>query len=128
MRKKNMPRWKARWGMDWMRYEKGEIVLVNLNPQRNNEAGKIRPCVIISDTDVNAVLDLVTVVPCTTNLIGEGLFRVPLPAREGLDKACEVMIEQVRGISKKRVIEMLGATSELELEKIEEGIKALLGL
>ena len=84
-------------------YKYGEIVLVNLNPQKNNEAGKVRPCVVISDSDVNEILDLITVVPCTTNLLGEGLFRVVLPLRDGLEKKSEVMIEQIRGVSKKRV-------------------------
>ncbi len=107
-------------------YKRGEIVLVNLNPQRNNEAGKVRPCVIISDSDVNDILDLITIIPCTTNLLGEGLFRIPLAKRKGLDKECEVMIEQVRGVSKKRVIESISGVSKKEMEKIEIGIKALL--
>ena len=109
-------------------YKRGNIVLVNLNPQRNNEAGKIRPCIVVSDSDVNDILDLVTIVPCTTNLLGEGLFRVFLSKRDGLDKNCEAMIEQVRGVSKKRVVEMLSSVSSQEMKKVEKGIKALLGL
>jgi len=107
-------------------YKRGDIVLVNLNPQRNNEAGKIRPCVIISDSDVNNILDLITIIPCTTNLLGEGLFRIPLVKRKGLDKECEVMIEQIRGVSKKRVLESISSVSKKEMEKIEIGVKALL--
>ena len=107
-------------------YKRGDIVLINLNPQRNNEAGKVRPCVIISDTDVNNILDLITIIPCTTNLLGEGLFRIPLVKRKGLDKECEVMIEQLRGVSKKRVIESISNVNKKEVEKIELGIKALL--
>ena len=107
---------------------RGNIVLVNLNPQRNDEAGKIRPCVIVSDSDVNEILDLVTVIPCTTNLLGEGLFRIFLPARKGLDRDCEVMIEQIRGVSKKRLIKTTSSVSGNEMKKIELGIKALLSM
>jgi len=107
-------------------YKRGDIVLVNLNPQRNNEAGKVRPCVIISDSNVNNILDLITIIPCSTNLLGEGLFRVPLTKRKGLDKACEVMIEQIRGVSKKRVIESISSVDKKEMEKVELGVKALL--
>ena len=107
-------------------YKRGDIVLVNLNPQRNNEAGKIRPCVIISDTDVNNILELITIIPCTTNLLGEGLFGIPLVKRKGLDKECEVMIEQIRGVSKKRIIESISNVNKKEMEKIEIGVKALL--
>ena len=109
-------------------HNRGDVVLVNLNPQRNDEAGKIRPCIIVSDSDVNEILDLVTIMPCTTNLLGEGLFRVSLPKRKGLDKNCEVMIEQIRGVSKKRLIETTSSVTANEMKKIELGIKALLAL
>ncbi len=109
-------------------YNRGDIVLVNLNPQRNNEAGKVRPCIVVSDTDVNDILDLITVIPCTTNLLGDGLFRVYLEEREGLEKNCEAMIEQVRGVSKKRVVQQLSSATTTEVEKVEKGLKALLAL
>ncbi len=109
-------------------YKRGSIVLVNLNPQKNNEAGKIRPCVILSNTDVNEILELITIVPCTTNLLGEGLFRITLTPRAALEKPCEVMIEQIRGVSKKRIIAHLGDTSKAEMEKIQKGVGALLSL
>jgi len=109
-------------------YKRGDIVLVNLNPQKNNEAGKIRPCVVISETDVNEILDLITIIPCTTNILGEGLFRIALKPREQLDRECEVMIEQIRGVSKKRVIASLSCVTNDETRKIELGMKALLGV
>ncbi len=109
-------------------YKYGEIVLVNLNPQRNSEAGKVRPCVVISDTDVNEILDLITIIPCTTNILGEGLFRVALPLRDGLEKESEVMIEQIRGVSKKRILNSLSTLSKEEMQKIQEGLKALLNI
>lgn len=107
---------------------RGDIVLVNLNPQRNNEAGKVRPCVIISDSDINEILDLITIIPFTTHLIGEGLFRIALCKRDGLDKECEIMIEQIRGVSKKRVIEKVSKIKTQEMKKIEAGLKALLAI
>ena len=109
-------------------YKYGEIILVNLNPQKNSEAGKIRPCVVISDSDVNEILDLITIVPCTTNILGEGLFRIPLPIRDGLEKKSEVMIEQIRGVSKKRVLNSLSTVDKEEMQKIKIGLKALLSL
>ena len=109
-------------------FERGSIVLVNLNPQRNNEAGKTRPCVIVSDSDVNEILDRVTIIPCTTNILGEGLFRIYLNKRNGLDNACEMMIEQIRGVSKKRIFKALTSVDKTEMQKIELGMKALLNL
>jgi len=109
-------------------YKYGDIILVNLNPQKNNEAGKVRPCVVVSDSDVNEILDLITIVPCTTNLLGEGLFRIPLPLRDGLEKESEVMVEQIRGVSKKRILNSLSTVDKKEMQKIKEGLKALLRL
>jgi len=73
-------------------------------------------------------LDLVTVVPCSTNLLGEGSFRVNLNERERLDAQCEAMVEQVRGISKKRIIYTLGLYNKEEMKKISLGLKSLLSL
>ncbi len=109
-------------------YKNGEIILVNLNPQKNDEAGKIRPCVIVSDSEINDILDLVTIIPCTTNILGSGLFRIGLKPRDNLEKECEVMIEQIRGISKKRILNSLGFVNNEELLKIQTGLKALLSL
>jgi len=114
--------------MGLVMFRRGEIVLVNLNPQRNDEAGKVRPCVVISDSDVNDILDLVTIIPCTTNILGDGLFRVNLPSRDSLDKECEVMIEQIRGVSKKRIQKPLSFASDEEMRKVETGLKALLSI
>jgi mRNA-degrading endonuclease toxin of MazEF toxin-antitoxin module len=66
------------------------------------------------------------VIPCTTNLLGEGLFRVALSPRQKLEKPCEAMIEQIRGIPKKRILAPLGHTDQEEMRKIETGVKALL--
>ena len=114
--------------MGWVMYKRGSIVLVNLNPQRNNEAGKVRPCIIVSDSDVNKILDLITIIPCTTNLLGEGLFRVSINKRQGLDHNCEAMVEQLRGVSKKRILHKISSINSSELNKLESGIKALLAL
>jgi len=107
---------------------RGEIVLVNLNPTRHNEAGKIRPCVVLSVREAHEILGLVTVVPCTTNLLGEGLFRVALPPRERLKEPSEAMVEQIRAVSQNRIVETLGTVTSEEMHKIEEGVRALLGL
>ncbi len=53
-------------------YERGSIVLVNFNPQKKKEeVSKVRPAVIVSDTMLNDILDLVSVVALTSNLIDD---------------------------------------------------------
>ena len=91
-----------------MEYKRGDIVLVNFNPWRQKEeVGKIRPAVIISDSVYNEHSDLIVVIPLTTNLIDDaGILRVRIKKRDRLEKESDAMVEQVRCISKNRVIEI----------------------
>lgn len=113
-----------------MVYERGSIVLVNFNPQKKaQEVGKIRPAIIISDTMLNDVLDLISVVALTTNLIDDAEpLRIRLLARENLKEESDAMIEQLRCVSKSRIGECIGHVNETEMQKIETGIKLMLGL
>ena len=113
-----------------MDYKRGDIVLVDFNPQkRKEEAGKVRPAVILSDTELNDVLDLVTVVALTTNLIDDAEpLRIRIKPRERLEKESDAMVEQLRSVSKRRLGERLASATEEELEKISYGIRTMLDL
>lgn len=111
-------------------YERGTIVLVNFNPQKKaDEVGKIRPAIIISDTMLNDVLDLVSVVAMTTNLIDDAQpLRIRIPSRDSLKSDSDAMIEQLRCVSKVRIGECIGRLSDEEMQKVEYGIQVMLGL
>ena len=113
-----------------MEYKRGDIVLVNFNPQKKpEEISKIRPAIIVSDTELNEVLDLVSVVALTTNLIDDAEpLRVRISKKESLKEDSDAMIEQLRNLSKSRIGEKIASLDENELAKIEYGIKAMLGL
>ena len=113
-----------------MDYRRGDIVLVNFNPQkRSEEVAKIRPAVIISDTELNEVLDLLSVIALTTNLIDDSEpLRIRIDKKENLMQDSDAMIEQLRSVSKKRVREKIGSVNEKEMNKIEYGIRQMLNL
>ena len=113
-----------------MRYKRGDIVLVNFNPQkRAQEVAKIRPAVIVSDSELNEILDLVTVVAMTTNLIDNAEpLRIRIPKRDALKEDSDVMIEQLRSVAKSRIGEKIAQVSDEEMRKIEYGIKKMLCL
>jgi mRNA interferase MazF len=46
--------------------KRGEVYWVELDPTRGSEIRKIRPCLIISPNDMNAVLPRILVVPITS--------------------------------------------------------------
>ncbi len=109
-------------------YKRGDIVLVNFNPQKKaEEVGKVRPAVIVSETALNGILDLVTVVALSTNLIeGAEPLRVRIAKRESLKQDSDAMIEQLRSVSKRRIGERIASLNDEEMEKIECGIKMML--
>ena len=113
-----------------MVYERGSIVLVSFNPQKKaEEIGKIRPAIIVSDTMLNDVLDLVSVVAMTTNLIDDAEpLRIRIRAKNSLKSDSDAMIEQLRCISKTRIGERIGRLNEEEMAKLEYGIQVMLGL
>ena len=113
-----------------MVYKRGDIVLVNFNPQKKaTEIGKVRPAVIVSDTELNEILDLVTVIALTTNLIDDALpLRVRISKREMLKEDSDAMIEQLRSLSKERIGEKIGTVSDAEMALLEYGVKMMLGL
>ncbi|MEA3433646.1 MAG: type II toxin-antitoxin system PemK/MazF family toxin [Campylobacterota bacterium] len=113
-----------------MDYNRGDIVLVNFNPQkRAEEVAKIRPAIVMSDSKLNEVLDLVTVVAMTTNLIDNAEpLRVRIPKRDKLKKNSDAMIEQIRSISKHRMGDKIATLNKDELKKIEYGIREMLVL
>lgn len=113
-----------------MEYKRGDIVLVNFNPNKKaDEVSKIRPAVIISDTDLNQILDLVSVVALTTNLIDDALpLRIRIDKKDLLEKNSDAMCEQLRSVSKSRIGQRLSCVDSTQLEQIEYGIKEMIGL
>lgn len=91
-----------------MELNRGDIVVVNLYPKKGDEVGKIRPAVIISDDDENAILDTVILMPLSTDLIDNmDPYRMRLLAREGLKEDSDILINQIRALSKTRIKEKI---------------------
>ncbi len=113
-----------------MDYKRGDIVLVNFNPQKKpEEMGKVRPSVIISDTQLNQIMDLVMVAPMTTNLIDDAEpLRIRVNARDNLFKDSDILCEQIRGVAKSRIGNKVSSINKRELTKLEHSIKSILVL
>ena len=110
-----------------MDYKRGDVVLVNLNPKRGEEVGKIRPAIIISDDLQNEELDVVILVPLSTKLIDDAFpYRVRISKKEKLTSDSDALLYRIRAVSKRRVIEKLATLSQEELAQIKEGICEIL--
>lgn len=109
----------------------GEIWLANLNPGRGTEPGKIRPVLILQN---QALLDAdhpsTLIVPLTTNLVADAEpLRLRICRQSGLEKDSDLLIDQLRAIDNKRLIDgpllRLGGT---ELAEIYKAVDEVLGI
>jgi len=102
-----------------MDYKRGDIVIVSLNPKRGHEVGKIRPAVIISGNEENEILDTVIVMPLSTDLVDDmEPYRLRLKKRDNLKKDSDILINQIRTISKKRIKEKIASITKEEYQEI----------
>lgn len=109
---------------------RGEIYLVDLNNNVGSEQGGIRPAVIVQNDIGNVCSSTTIVCPLTTQQKTEVPTHVVLEPNDcGIIKASTVLCEQVRVISKERLVKHLGTITNLEkLDAINNKIILTLGL
>jgi len=113
----------ARWEVYW----------VDLEPHVGSEqGGERRPAVVVSNDGFNQFFDVVTIVPMTKR---EGKlrkvypFEVLMPDLFGTGLESIVMPQQVRTISKRRLLERMGALADEEIQtEIENRLVEHLGI
>ena len=95
----------------------GEVWLANLNPVRGTEPGKSRPVLVVQS---QAMLDAghasTIVLPLTTRLLdGAEPLRLRLMAQSRLEADSDILIDQVRAIDNRRLIDgpLLSCTQEM---------------
>ncbi len=113
-----------------MRLDRGTVVVVGLDPTVGHEQRGLRPCIIVSDPDINSDqrFPLLCVVPIT-GTPGEGILYPPLsPGKSGLAKKSFALIDHLRSIDKRRVRRVFGELETDEVAAIDEGLAVFLGL
>ncbi len=110
---------------------RGEVWVVNLNPNRSQEAGRIRPAVVLQDDHLTGSgLPTVLVAPLATQ-VRPALepLRVRLPARDRLRQDCQVMVDQARAVDSSRFGDgPLTTLSSGEMQAVERSLRVLLGM
>lgn len=104
-----------------MTVSKGEIWLVNLNPQKkSNEIGKTRPAIVIQNDFLNhSDYATIIVLPMSTALIDDAEpLRFRITKRPGIESDSDVLIAHARAVDKTRLIQKLSELSTIEMEQI----------
>ena len=92
---------------------RGDVFLVDLNPTRESEIQKARPCVVVSPDELNSYLRTFIVAPMTTG--GHSYpFRVPC---RFMRRAGYVVLDQIRTVDRERLVRRLGSLTPATLKK-----------
>ena len=111
-----------------MELNRGDICLVNFNPAKGGEIGKLRPAIVLSDKEENEILDTVIVIPLSTVIEKDALpYRFLVTARDKLKRDSDACIYEIRALSKIRVKEKLSVLSSKELEIVQDSLCKIIG-
>jgi len=88
-------------------WHRGEIWLANLDPAQGTEPGKTGPVLIVQ---AQALLEgghpSTLIIPVTTNVIADAApLRVHVPAAGRLRRAADLLIDQLRAIDNRRLVQ-----------------------
>lgn len=111
-----------------MRIKQFDIWLADLNPSRGTEPGKTRPVVVVQTDLLNDTHPSTLVCPITTNVQKDiDILRVHLRKNQ-LDKLSVILVDQVRAIDNKRLINRLGELNKAQREKLKENLRIVLDI
>ena len=111
-----------------MEIKQYEIWLADLNPSIGTEPGKTRPVVIIQTDLLNDVHLSTIICPVSTNVVKEStILRLHLNDKQ-LNKASDVLIDQLRAIDNKRFIKKIGILKKEQVLALRENLKIVLDL
>jgi mRNA interferase MazF len=113
-----------------MKIKQFDIWIADLEPQRGTETGKVRPVLVVQTNLLNNEHPSTIVCPVTTNVEKDSdILRVHI--RKGIANLkieSDIMIDQIRAIDNRRLLNKIGElTKELQL-KVKENIKIIIDL
>lgn len=118
---------------------RGDIVQVQLDPVFEGEAGKLRPCLIVSSEGVNTIVTkrsrgVITIAPLTSNVEKvHHQFQVEVDEPEdlalmGLRVPSKIQLEQVRAVGFPHIGRHLGTTPAWIMHRIDDALRFHLSL
>ena len=108
-----------------------EIWIADLNPRVGTEPGKTRPVLIVQTNLLNKVSHPSTIIcPISTNVQNESdILRVHLKkGMANLHENCDIMIDQIRAIDNKRLLNKVGDLPSILISEVKENIGIVLDL
>ena len=110
---------------------RGEVFEAALDPVMGSEQSGQRPVVVVSRDVLNEVLDTVVIVPLTTLREGRSAYPNQAVVRApegGLGVDSIALCEQVRTISRRRLLRSRGVLSAGTMDRIDQALRITLSL
>ena len=113
---------------------RGEVRVVDLEPERGSESNKRRPAVIVSNDGANQTAShlgrgVLAIVPLTSNVRRVLPFQVLIPGGTGgPDRPAKAQAEQLRSVAVERVGRFIGTLPAPLMGAIDEAIRLHLAL
>ncbi|MCU0418164.1 MAG: type II toxin-antitoxin system PemK/MazF family toxin [Cyclobacteriaceae bacterium] len=115
-----------------MKYERWAIYRANLDPVIGSEQGKSRPVLIISEDQINDLLNTVNILPITSRKPGRTIYPNEALIRAGqfgLPNESIVLCHQIRTVDKRRLDLRYGQVSDRATrDEVIEALSFQLGL
>ncbi len=111
--------------------KRGEVYDARLEPVEGSEQGGTRPVIIVSRDAINTYSPVVLAVPCTTYQTGKRVYptQVLIQAPEGgLTKDSIAMADQVRVLSKTRLLQLRRTLSDKAIMQLNQALLIALDL
>ena len=111
--------------------KRGEVYDARLEPVEGSEQGGTRPVIIVSRDAINAYSPVVLAVPCTTYQTGKRIYPTQVLIQTpdgGLSNDSIAMADQVRVLSKTRLLRLRGMLSDETMLLLNQALLIALDL
>ena len=105
--------------------KRGDAWWVDIDPTRGSEIRKTRPCLVITDDTLNLRRRTVVVVPLSTSPKANPPLQIAI---RSVGSPAVAVVDQIRAVSKDRLIRQLGTIASDELTDVEAAIRDILDL
>ncbi len=110
-------------------YQRGDIVQARFDPVEGSEQSGVRPAIVLSPGGVNKHSPLLVLAPLTTKHLDRIYpFEVLLEPDAVVKRRSKILLAQLRGMSKSRVLNFYGALSPELMAQVDAALQIAVGL
>lgn len=110
-------------------YKRGDIVQARFDPTEGSEQSGVRPALVLSPQTINKPSPVLVLAPLTTKNTDRIFpFEALIEAGDGVPRQSKVLLIQLRGMSKSRVLSYLGTIAPETLDQVDAALKIAVGL